>query len=112
MIKIPFLSILLSVLTIQFGLGANSVDAEKITRNLLETNFRDEPVKEAPARLKTMVVVLYDILGNEVFSKVIFRDQKDNVMQAIDPYNELNPGVYFIVATSRDEFLNQKLVIR
>lgn len=60
---------------------------------------------------KEILVVLYDALGNLVYSKVVlFATGSANL--AIDAENRLSPGVYFVVGSSHDQIYKQKLIIR
>jgi fibronectin-binding autotransporter adhesin len=58
-----------------------------------------------------VLVVLYNIMGEIVFSKVIVSDN-GTFISAIDPSKHLGPGVYIVVGTSNNDFYRQKLVIR
>ena len=57
-----------------------------------------------------ILVVVEDIFGNEMYSKLVFRNQCA-VLKAYDPYDAIPAGVYTVVATSRNEIYNQKIVI-
>ena len=57
-----------------------------------------------------ILVVVQDIFGNEIYSKIVFRNQCA-VLKAYDPYDTIPSGVYTVVATSRNELYNQKIVI-
>lgn len=57
-----------------------------------------------------ILVVVQDIFGNELYSKIIFVNQCA-VLKAYDPYNTIPSGVYTVVATTRNELYNQKIVI-
>jgi len=57
-----------------------------------------------------ILVVVQDIFGNEIYSKIVFRNQCA-VLKAYDPYDTIPSGVYTVVATSRNELFNQKIVI-
>lgn len=58
-----------------------------------------------------ILVIVYDMLGKESYSKVVIQDQP-GAITAIDPYNNLSAGVYIVIGSSHDELFNQKLVIR
>jgi hypothetical protein len=58
-----------------------------------------------------ILVVVYDMMGRQSYSKVIL-NQGAGPVTAIDPYNNLAPGMYVVVGSTRDELFNQKLVIR
>jgi hypothetical protein len=57
-----------------------------------------------------VLVVVADILGNEIYSKIVFRNQCA-VLKAVDPYNRIPSGVYTVIATTRNEIYNQKIVV-
>ena len=57
-----------------------------------------------------ILVVVEDIFGNEMYSKIVFRNQCA-VLKAYDPSNIIPAGVYTVIATSRNEIYNQKIVI-
>ena len=59
-----------------------------------------------------VLVVLHDITGKELFSKVtITQDNGDNII-ALDEDNKLSPGIYMVTASSNDKIFRQKLVIK
>jgi hypothetical protein len=60
---------------------------------------------------KEILVIVFDMLGRESYSKVVVMNQPGPIM-AIDPYNHLAPGMYIVVGSTNDELFNQKLVIR
>ena len=60
---------------------------------------------------KEVLVVVYDIFGKEIYSKMfIIKDSDYNVL-AIDPSQQLAAGVYMIVATSNDNIYSQRLIV-
>lgn len=58
-----------------------------------------------------ILVIVYDMLGRESYSKVIL-NQGPGPVTAIDPYHNLPPGMYIVVGSSRNELFNERLVIR
>lgn len=58
-----------------------------------------------------VLVVVYDILGNEIFSKVIITNENDSDVHAIDPSQKLPVGVYIISATSDQKIYNKRLIV-
>ena len=60
---------------------------------------------------KEILVIVFDMLGRESYSKVVVQDEPGPVM-AIDPYNNLSAGMYIVIGSTDDELFNQKLVIR
>jgi fibronectin-binding autotransporter adhesin len=67
--------------------------------------------EQAGTQAEEVLVVLYNSLGEMVYSKVIITDN-GTFISAIDPYKRLLPGVYIVVGSSKDEIYRQKLVIR
>lgn len=58
-----------------------------------------------------VLVVLYDILGKELYSKVIAYDN-GSFIYAIAPENRLPPGAYLIIVTSRNQIYKKKLLVQ
>jgi len=59
-----------------------------------------------------VLVVLVDVLGQTVYSKVTFSDTNGGVLEAIDGANHLAAGVYTVVGSAKDQIFNQKIIIR
>lgn len=62
------------------------------------------------AYYEEVLVIVYDMMGRESYSKVLINPGPGPVT-AVDPYNNLTPGMYIVVGSSHDELFNQKLVI-
>lgn len=60
---------------------------------------------------KEVLVIVYDMLGKESYSKVIL-NKGPGPITAIDPNHHLPPGMYIVIGSSDDELFNQKLVIK
>ena len=58
-----------------------------------------------------VLVIVHDMMGREAYSKVILNAGSGPVT-AIDPYNNLTPGMYIVVGSTNDELFNEKLVIK
>src|ERR1019366_508009 len=58
-----------------------------------------------------IVIVVYDVLGQEMYSKVVITEQKGNTVYAIDLLQKLSPGVYMITATSNQKIYSKKLIV-
>jgi fibronectin-binding autotransporter adhesin len=58
-----------------------------------------------------VLVVLYNSLGEEIFSKIIINDTL-SVLIAVDIENKLAPGIYSIIATSNNQIYKKKLLIK
>lgn len=61
---------------------------------------------------KEILVVVKDILGNLLYSKVVFSDYSGAVLEAVDPNNRLVPGIYLIIGSTKDEIYSKKFIIR
>jgi hypothetical protein len=59
-----------------------------------------------------ILVVVYDINGNQVYSKIQVIERGPNQVLAIDPSNTLSAGVYMIIATSDNTIIKSKLIIK
>ncbi len=59
-----------------------------------------------------ILVVLRDVNGKEVYTKVLITNGNGQVFSAIDAEKNLAAGMYIIVASSDDKLFNQKLVIK
>jgi hypothetical protein len=58
-----------------------------------------------------VLVIVYDMMGRESYSKVIL-NRGPGPVTAIDPYNNLTPGMYIVTGSSRDELFSEKLIIK
>jgi len=61
---------------------------------------------------KTVLVVVRDISGKEIFANLVIVQKDINSFVAIDPEQKLSPGLYLIVATSDNSVYNQKLIVK
>lgn len=59
-----------------------------------------------------VLVILIDVLGQTVYSKVTFTDTNGNILEAIDETQKLTPGIYTVIGSVRDKVYNQRLVIK
>ncbi len=58
-----------------------------------------------------VLVVVYDILNKEVFSKVIVTSNNDKEVYAIYPSQKLNPGVYLMTVASGNKIYKKRLIV-
>jgi hypothetical protein len=58
-----------------------------------------------------MLVVLLDILGNQIYSKVVVTDDNGFAASGINPGKDLKPGIYEIVGYSSKRQMSKKLII-
>ena len=73
-----------------------------------ETTFIQLKNQEA----EEVLVVVRDLTGRTAYSKIVITDMSGETIIAVDPSNELKPGIYMITATSNDKVFNQRLVIQ
>lgn len=59
-----------------------------------------------------LLVVLIDMLGNQVYSKVIITNDNGTVATAINPSQDLAKGCYQVIGYSSTKILSQKLIIQ
>ena len=57
------------------------------------------------------LVVLLDVFGNMVYSKVIITKDDGCVTKAISPMQDISKGVYFVVGYFSDKTITNKLII-
>lgn len=60
---------------------------------------------------KEVLVVLYDLMGKRIYSKVSVQDSGKYFFTALDSSSKIPPGVYLVIGSSENEMYNQKLVI-
>ena len=58
-----------------------------------------------------VVIVVYDSMGREIYSKVIMALGKEDVAYPIDPSHGLAKGIYMIIATSSKSTFSKKLIV-
>jgi hypothetical protein len=61
---------------------------------------------------KEVLVVLYDMNGRQIYSKLIVSDKSEGPLQAIELEDKLAPGVYLIIASSDNDIYKQKIIIQ
>ncbi len=60
---------------------------------------------------REILVVVYDVLGKEMYSKVLITAENNSEVHAIDPSQKLSSGVYIITAASKQKIYNKRLVV-
>ena len=86
------------------------VEASALYPNPAQTQSKVQ-INLGKSNEKEILVVVYDMMGRQSYSKVLI-NPGPGPATAIDPYNNLAPGMYIVVGSSRDELFNQKLIIR
>ena len=62
------------------------------------------------AKNEKVLVVLTNILGRELYSKMLIEDV-DSSLFSIDMQNNLSSGIYFVTASNKDKFISKKLIV-
>jgi hypothetical protein len=63
-------------------------------------------------KAQEVLVVVYDELGRESYSKVVFTGEDADNTFAIDPSGKLKPGMYMITATSEKNKFIKRLIVK
>ena len=66
---------------------------------------------QIPANGQEVLVVLRDIAGNEVYSKLVI-SSTDKEIIALDPEGKLAKGTYLVIASSENKFYSKKLIVK
>lgn len=82
-----------------FSIYPNPSDGNNITLSL--NNSKSDEI----------LVALYDVMGREVYSKLVITSN-GGFLHAIDNSSDLQPGVYLIVGTNKNEIYKEKLIIK
>lgn len=61
---------------------------------------------------KEILIVVVNVTGEEMFSKVYVSDLQGEVLEAIDLEGRLSAGTYFIIASSDSKVYNKKIIIK
>lgn len=85
----------------------------------LTFNIYPNPMDGGPFNLELtgnntdVLLVVHDMLGNEIYSKVIVPGETNDgdVLYSIDPSQQLKPGVYMVSITSKSKTFNKRLVV-
>lgn len=83
-----------------FSVFPNPNDGENINITL-ESSVAEE-----------ILVVVYDQLGREHYSKIIITEENSANVFAIDPKGNLLPGIYMVTATSGKETFTKRLIVK
>ena len=70
--------------------------------NLSITSYKEEEV----------LVIIYDALGREFYSKVIIAENAKEYLFALELNEKLNSGIYFIMASSKKSCDTKKLIVK
>ena len=91
-----------------------STGISSLTEEKLDINIYPNPTVRAFSIMndefkphESILVVLYNTEGKEVYSKVIIKE--DTI--AVDTENSLEPGIYIVVASSEDHMYKKRIII-
>jgi hypothetical protein len=59
-----------------------------------------------------LLVVVYDMFGREIYSKVEVRENEGYLFSISSNGNTLAAGVYLIIASANDKVFHQKLIVK
>jgi hypothetical protein len=59
-----------------------------------------------------VLVVVYDALGKETYSKVIITGSNNDDVYALDPSGKLDSGIYLITATSQQSIQSKRMIVK
>ncbi|MBL4594514.1 MAG: T9SS type A sorting domain-containing protein, partial [Flavobacteriales bacterium] len=61
---------------------------------------------------KKVLILVRDITGKEMFTKVIIGDDNGSVIEGVDQFNKLPAGTYLIIGSSNQKYYSKKLIIQ
>jgi hypothetical protein len=59
-----------------------------------------------------LLVVVYDMLGREIYSKVELMENEGFLFTISSDGHRLSPGIYLITASANDKVFQQKLIVK
>jgi hypothetical protein len=59
-----------------------------------------------------LLVIVYDMLGREIYSKIEVRESEGFLFTISTDGNKLPAGVYMIIASADDKVFHQKLIVK
>lgn len=57
-------------------------------------------------------VLVYDVVGNLVYSKVVLSDANGKIYTEVDPSKKLSAGIYFVIGRTKNQIYRQRLIIK
>ena len=57
-------------------------------------------------------ITVYDVMGNEAYTKTLKISESNNLNQSINLENRLAPGIYMISASTKSSILSKRLIVR
>lgn len=115
--KILFISFCIS-----FFMIAQSVNAQSIQIPAESVDFKvfpnpnqselDTYVSLKGFTAENLLVVVYDMLGREIYSKVELMENGGFLFTLTTDGHRLTPGIYLITASANDKVFQQKLIVK
>lgn len=104
--------IIIGLITGSFSLSAQTNIKENISSNSSSESEKvtDSNVNEFSA--DDLLVVVYDMLGREIYSKVAVKEKDGFLFTDVSNGNKLPSGVYLITASANDNIFRQKLIVK
>jgi hypothetical protein len=99
------------LVAVDFTVTSNSLSFEVFPNPISQNEGTNIRIKEFQPEAEILVVVR-DLLGQELYSKVIMTDFSGNSITAIDIENRLPAGTYLIIGTSLNHTFNKYLIIK
>lgn len=115
--KISFLCFSFSVLLFSNSLNAQNffspLAEEAIFKVYPNPNPGDETfVSLQGFKAQDLLVVVYDMFGREIYSKVEVRENEGFLFTISSEGKKLSSGVYLITASADDKVFRQKLIVK
>jgi len=63
-------------------------------------------------KAEDLLVVVYDLMGREIYSKVEVRENDGFLFTISSDGNRLSEGIYLIIASANDQIFRQKLIVK
>lgn len=110
-----------AVLSLVVFLGAQTIKAQEsiLTQEPVFNVFpnpndgqEDTYVSLQGFKATDLLVVVYDMLGREIYSKVEVREHEGFLFTIASDGKKLPSGVYLITASANDKVFHQKLVVK
>jgi len=115
--RISFLCFSLSVLLFSNSLKAQSSFSPSEDETIFTVFPNPNPGTETFVSLQgfkaqDLLVIVYDMLGREIYSKVEVRENDGFLFSIYSDGHKLPSGVYLITASANDKVFRQKLIVK
>lgn len=111
--KIPYKSlIVIGLITGSFSLSAQTNIKENVSSNSSYESENETNSNLNGFSADDLLVVVYDMLGREIYSKVQVDEKDGFLFTNVSNGNKLPSGVYLITASANDNIFRQKLIVK